>query len=230
MPVVPLHVRAVEEQPLLSRGDTLSDQAYRRLRRALMTGGLLPEQALTVRGIADAYGVSLTPVREAIQRLVAERALTIENGRTIRVPRLDVETYREILKIRLELEPMAAREAASRMDNTEMDRLVQVEAAHLAAIHAGQAHETLSTNTDFHLSIYRASGQPILVGIIESLLLRVGPTLNLLFPQYCGSLEGHDWHRVAMEALHRRDGQALAQAIRDDLTQGAKFLVRLLRP
>ena len=44
------------------------------------------------------------------------------------------------------------------------------------------------------MSIYRASAQPVLVGIIESLYLRVGPTLNLLFPQYCGSLTGHETH------------------------------------
>ena len=75
-----------------------------------------------------------------------------------------------------------------------------------------------------------AGFDPALHESLESLLLRVGPTLNLLFPQYCGSLEGHDWHRVAIDALHRRDGQALAQAIRDDLTHGARYLVRLLKP
>lgn len=229
MPVIPLSRNPPDDDADV-RADTLADQAYRRLQRALMTGGLLPEQVLTVRGIAESYGVSLTPVREAVQRLVAERALTVENGRTLRVPRLGVETYREILKIRIELEPMAAREAAARMDNAEMDRLDQVVALHLAAIQGGRAHETLSANTDFHLSIYRASEQPVLIGIIESLYLRVGPTLNLLFPQYCGSLTGHETHLQAIDALRRRDGDALAEAIRDDLTQGAKFLIRLLKP
>lgn len=229
MPATPL-TRTTPDDESPGRADTLADQAYKRLHRALMTGGLLPEQVLTVRGIADSYGVSLTPVREAIQRLVAERALTIENARTIRVPRLGVETYREILKIRLELEPMAARDAAPRMENAEMDRLDGVVAAHVAAIRAGEAHQTLTANTDFHMSIYRACGQPVLVGIIESLYLRVGPTLNLLFPQYCGSLAGHETHLLAVEALRRRDGEALAQAIRDDLTHGAKYLVRLLTP
>lgn len=223
-------LRTALEDDVPTRADTLADQAYRRLHRALMTGGLLPEQVLTVRGVADQYGVSLTPVREAIQRLVAERALTIENARTIRVPRLDVETYREILKIRIELEPMAARDAALRMDNAEMDRLDLVVAAHRAAIEAGEAHQTLTANTDFHMSIYRASAQPVLVGIIESLYLRVGPTLNLLFPQYCGSLTGHETHLLAVDALRRRDGDALAQAIRDDLTHGSKYLIRLLKP
>lgn len=229
MPVMTLVRPGADDEPL-PRADTLADQAYRRLHHALLTGGLLPEQALTVRGVAESYGVSLTPVREAIQRLVAERALTVENGRTIRVPRLDVETYREILKIRLELEPMAARLAAHRMNNDEMERLDAVVAEHLAAIQAGQAHETLSANTDFHMSIYRASGQSILVGIIESLCLRVGPTLNLLFPQYCGSLTGHEAHLRAMDALHRRDGDALATAIREDLMHGSKYLLRLLKP
>lgn len=223
-------LRTAANDDSLTRADTLADQAYRRLYRALMTGGLLPEQVLTVRGIADEYGVSLTPVREAIQRLVAERALTIENARTIRVPRLGVETYREILKIRIELEPMAARDAAPRMDNAEMDRLDGVVAAHRAAIEAGEAHQTLTANTDFHMSIYRASAQPVLISIIESLYLRVGPTLNLLFPQYCGSLTGHETHLVAVDALRRRDGDALAQAIRDDLMHGSKYLIRLLKP
>ena len=223
-------LRNAAADDLLARSDTLADQAYRRLHRALMTGGLLPEQVLTVRGIADEYGVSLTPVREAIQRLVAEGALTIENARTIRVPRLDVETYREILKIRLELEPMAARQAALHMDNGEMDRLDGDVAAHRAAIEAGEAHRTLTANTDFHMSIYRASAQPVLVGIIESLYLRVGPTLNLLFPQYCGSLTGHETHLRAIDALRRRDGDALGQAIREDLTDGSRFLIRLLKP
>jgi DNA-binding GntR family transcriptional regulator len=229
MPASPL-LRNAAADDVLARADTLADQAYRGLHRALMTGGLLPEQVLTVRGIADEYGVSLTPVREAIQRLVAEGALTIENARTIRVPRLDVETYREILKIRLELEPMAARQAALRMDNGEMDRLDDVVAAHRAAIEAGEAHRTLTANTDFHMSIYRASQLPVLVGIIESLYLRVGPTLNLLFPQYCGSLTGHETHLRAVDALRRRDGDALAQAIRDDLTDGSRFLIRFLKP
>ncbi len=212
------------------RSGTLAEQSYLRLHRELMTGSLLPEQVLTVRGIADRYGVSLTPVREAIQRLVAERALTIENARTIRVPRLDVETYRETLKIRLELEPMAAREAAARMDNAEMDRLDALVAVHRAAIVGGDARQTLAANTDFHMSIYRASGQPILFGIIESLWLRIGPTLNLLFPTYCGSLTGVEIHLEAMDALRRRDGDALGRAIRHDLTQGSRFLVRLLKP
>ena len=227
MPTTALLRTAANDESRI-RADTLADQAYRRLHRALMTGGLLPEQVLTVRGIADEYGVSLTPVREAIQRLVAEGALAIKNARTIRVPRLGVETYREILKIRIELEPMAARDAAPRMDNAEMDRLDGVVAVHRAAIEAGEAHQTLTANTDFHMSIYRASAQPVLVSIIESLYLRVGPTLNLLFPQCC--LTGREIYLVAVEALRRRDGAALAQAIRDDLTHGSKYLIRLLKP
>ncbi|MBL0086649.1 MAG: GntR family transcriptional regulator [Ideonella sp.] len=221
---------AVLNEESAVRNDTLSDQAYQRLHRSLMTGGLLPEQVLTVRGLAEAYGVSLTPVREAIQRLVAEHALVVENGRTIRVPRLDVETYREILKIRLELEPMAARDAAVRMDNAEMDRVEALAHLHREAIVAGEAHRTLAANTDFHISIYRASQQPVLTGLIESLWLRIGPTLNLLFPTYCGSLTGVEMHLEAVDALRRRDGDALARAVRDDLAHGSRFLVRLLKP
>jgi DNA-binding GntR family transcriptional regulator len=213
----------------LSRGDTLADQAYSRLRQGLITGLLKPEQVLTVRGVAQRFGVSLTPVREAIQRLVAERALTIENGRTIRVPRLDIETYREILKIRLELEYIAAKEAAARISDEEIDALEAIAQEHREAIAAGDAARTLAANTEFHLRMYRASGCQILCGIIESLWLRVGPTLNLLFPQYSGSLVGHEMHMVAIEALRRRDGETAGKTMRDDLANGSRFLLRLLK-
>lgn len=219
-----------EDAEQLASASTLADQAYQRLHQELMSGALIPEQVLTVRGVAERFGVSLTPVREAVQRLVAERGLEVVGGRVIRVPRLDVETYREILKIRMELEPLAAREAAPRIAHAEIRRLEQVVAEHLAAIQAGEARRTLAANTDFHLSIYRASGQPLLVGIVEVLWRRVGPTLNLLFPRYCGSLTGHENHLAAMEALHRRDGEALARAMRDDLVHGSSFLLRLLDP
>lgn len=212
------------------RTDSLTDQAYQRLHRELMTGALLPEQVLTVRDVAERYGVSLTPVREAVQRLVAERGLEVVNGRTIRVPRLDIETYRQILKIRMELECLAAKEAAPRISNDEIARLEAVVQQHRQAIDAGDAHATLAANTDFHLSIYRASEHAILVAMIESLWLRVGPTLNLLFPQHTGSLTGHEMHLVAMDALHRRDGDALGQAMRDDLVRGSRYLMRLLKP
>ena len=222
--------RPASSESVASRGDTLTGQAYQKLRQALMTGTLLPEQVLTVRGIAEEFGVSLTPVREAVQRLVVEQGLEVVNGRVIRVPRLGIETYREILKIRMELECLAAKEAAPRIANEEIERLDTVVQAHLAAIQQGDAHQTLVRNTDFHLSIYRASAQPILVRVIEGLWLRVGPTLNLLFPQYCGSLTGHETHLVAMDALRRRDGDALGQAMRDDLTHGSRYLIRLLKP
>ena len=215
---------------LSPQSDTLTARVYQKLRHALMTGALLPEQVLTVRGVAEEFGVSLTPVREAVQRLVVEQGLEVVNGRVIRVPRLDIETYREILKIRMELECLAAKEAAPRIANGEIERLDAVVQAHLAAIQAGDAHQTLVRNTDFHLSIYRASGQPILVRIIEGLWLRVGPTLNLLFPQYCGSLAGHETHLVAMDALRRRDGDALGQSMREDLVHGSRYLIRLLKP
>ena len=214
----------------LLRGETLADQAYERLRQGMMSGSLKPEQVLSVRTVAAAFGVSLTPVREAIQRLVAERALTIENGRTIRVPRLDIETYREILRIRLELEYMAARDAAARIGDDEIDALERLAEAHRAAIEAGDAARTLAANTEFHLRLYRASGCDILCGIIESLWLRVGPTLNLLFPKYSGSLLGHEMHKVAIEALRRRDGDTVGRTMRDDLVHGSKYLLRLLKP
>src|SRR5262249_35295653 len=59
---------------------TLNDQAYTALKRGLISGTFRPGQALVIRTVAESYGISTTPVREALQRLVAERLLVMQQN------------------------------------------------------------------------------------------------------------------------------------------------------
>lgn len=208
--------------------DTLGDQAYKNLRRALMTGRLSPGEKLTVRGIADALSVSLTPAREAIGRLVSERALDHGPNRTVIVPEVGVDEYQELLDIRLMLECKAAEEAARRFTNRDIDRLQNVQERMVESISNDKPKQALALNEDFHFLIYRASQRPMLVSMIEGLWLRVGPVMNLLTPRYQRSYQGARNHANALEAARRRDGAALRAAIEKDLTDGATHVLKLL--
>ena len=73
---------------------TLNDRAYLALKRSLISGQFRPGQILVIRAMAESYGISTTPVREALQRLVAERLLVMQPNRSIAVPLLSIETVK----------------------------------------------------------------------------------------------------------------------------------------
>ena len=83
---------------------TLNDRAYGEIRKGLISSRFQPGQVLVIRNLAEAYGISTTPVREALQRLVAERLLFLLPNRSIAVPSLSVEKFTELARIRCALE------------------------------------------------------------------------------------------------------------------------------
>jgi hypothetical protein len=105
--------RADSESEILERPGTLAEAAYERVAASLMEGGYVPGDRLAVRTLAAQLGVSLTPAREAVLRLVSEGALELRNPRTIVVPTLSSRQFREIYCIRHALEPTATRLASA---------------------------------------------------------------------------------------------------------------------
>ena len=77
-------------------GIAAHDRLYRSLRMQVMHGELAPGQALTLRGLAEVYGVSMTPVREALRRLVAEGALMLSSSGRVATPELSNERIEEL--------------------------------------------------------------------------------------------------------------------------------------
>ena len=76
--------------------ETIQERVYSALREKLMRGGFAPGQKLKLAELARAFGVSAMPVREALNRLTAERALESLPNRTVRVPQLSRESLQEL--------------------------------------------------------------------------------------------------------------------------------------
>src|SRR5271165_686362 len=91
---------------------TLQDHVYRQLCELILNGEIAPGQLITIQAIADAFGVSAMPVREALQRLTAARVLTVISGRSIGIPPLTAERMLDLRRVRLEVETLAANWAA----------------------------------------------------------------------------------------------------------------------
>jgi DNA-binding GntR family transcriptional regulator len=226
----PLHSPAVSAAELsgfqpLDRA-TLQSQAYEQLRRAVMAGVFKPGTAITIRAAAEALGVSPMPVRAALQRLEAEGALVARGSkRTLAIPALTAEEYRELRDIRIVNEGLAAERAAEAMTSAETSAVERRCAAMQKAADAGDVAAYARANWELHRSVYRASRMAILVGLIEGLWLRVGPYVPIMMPDPESLTRSMPDHWAIVEACRRRDGKAARAAISADIAHSA---VRLL--
>lgn len=209
---------------------TLSADVYSQLRELLISGRMMPGEKLSLRTIAEALGVSVMPVREAVHRLVAEQALEMSANRYIRVPVLTVSQFREITSIRLNLEGQAAGQAASL---ASPQALVQIEAIHEEfcsefAQSVPDESRLIALNKQLHFAIYDQADMPILLRIIESLWLRIGPILN--YDLRSGNERvvqrvQASHHSALVEALKKRNPGAASHSLQNDIRTAADFIL-----
>ncbi len=153
---------------------------YESLREALATGRFAPGQKVTFRYVAGVLDVSLTPVREALRRLVAEGAFEMNPNRSVRVPLMTRDKVLELRDIRSSLEGLAAAKAAQVATRDQIANLRRIAREIMIARNRGDAATDRQKLREFHFAVYAAAGQPTLLRLIEGLWLQTGPYMNLL--------------------------------------------------
>lgn len=206
----------------------LHEQVYCEIRRALMAGAFQPGQVITIRGLAAILGTSPMPVREALRRLTAERALDVGPNRGHIVPALTRAKYAEICRVRIALESLAAELAVPNITDSEIDRLAGLCEAVTRAVDAPDPKTYLAKNQEFHFAVYRAAGSDLLLDMISGLWLQVGPTLNYVFRDLGFALRAAGTNNPIVEALRARDGAAAREAVARDISHAVEYLVRQL--
>ena len=147
---------------------SLRRQVYDSLREALTAGRFIPGQKLTFRFVAGALGVSLTPVREALRRLVAEGAFEMQPSRSVRVPLMTRARILELRDIRIALEGLAAEKAAERASKQQIGRLRRIALEIATARSAGDSVTDRLKVREFHFALYAIADQPTLLRLIEA--------------------------------------------------------------
>lgn len=203
--------------------ETMHEKVYRALRERLIGGRVVPGRAVTLRGLASELGVSPMPVREAVNRLVAERALTMTPNRRISVPEMTHERFEELVTARERLEPAAARRALPFLGRSDVNRLRKIDDDLEGHLKTGNVEGYVAANHAFHFIIYSAAPSDILVPVIESLWMQSGPFMRLVYGRV-GTSWLEDFHEQAMDAILARDGDALADAIRKDILDGMQHI------
>ena len=206
---------------------SLRSQVYDSLRDALTAGRFTPGQKLSFRFIAGTLGVSLTPVREAIRRLVAEGAFEMRPNRSIRVPLMTRDRVLELRDIRMAVEGLAAAKAAALATREQVAQLRRIAAELLAARGRGDTVVDRQKIREFHFSLYAIAQQPTLLRVIEGLWLQTGPYLNLLYPDFVASPRGPERRLRIIRAVQAHDAATACREMEDDIGAALTYVAGL---
>ena len=189
-----------------------------------MHGVMSPGEALTLRGIANEFGMSMTPAREAVRRLVAEGALSLTASGRVMTPELSNDRIEELAAIRALLEPELAARALPRAHTALIERLFTINNTVRQMIVKKDSVGFVRSNLEFHRTLYLRAQAPAMLALLETVWLQAGPTMRFLYQrlQHDGAA---DRHFKILAALRAGDEPGLRVAIRSDVTQGLRMLV-----
>lgn len=210
-------------QQTVASGVTAHESVYRLLRQRILFGGFKPGGAVTLRGLAQDLNVSPMPVREAVRRLIAERALEMQDNRRVLVPPMTRQKFEQILFARCALEPELAARALPQLSAGKIDEIEAIDELVDRSMNSGDVEGYMRHNHQFHFTIYENAGADTLVALDESIWLQFGPFMRMAYGRL-GTSMLEDHHEAAIAAMRRGDEAGLRRAIAADVGQGMGFI------
>ena len=212
----------------VTRAEALGDQVVAALRSDILTGDLPQGHLLVEAALAESFGVSRGPVRDALRTLAGE-GLIAASGRSYRVVGLDQQDLRDLFALRELLEAAAAQQCAA--ENPE--GLRQVAEAALedmrAAAEAGDTDAFASADAAFHSAFFTACGNRRLLAVWEQQV----PTFAELFRLTTALDEplsrSVEWHRQMLDTVYGGDPEAIAAEVRKLVVGGEEQIITAQR-
>jgi DNA-binding GntR family transcriptional regulator len=153
----------------------LRDKVAQEIRAAILSGHFKPGDRLVEDRLAEEFGVSRNPIREAIRTLASEGMIEVTARRGAVVASLTAQEAEELLEVRATLESANARLAARRRDKTVLMRLRDILTHGTEAIEAGRLTELPKLNDDFHGHLAEAGHNRVLADLMRTLRDRTAP-------------------------------------------------------
>jgi len=195
-----------------------ADEVAAALRELIVQGDIAPGAPLRQRHLAERFGVSPTPVREALRRLESEGLVRNDVNRGSTVAELDAETVEESYQIRAELESLAVRLAAGRLSRAD---LRDARAIHLELGACTDDDPRIhGLNRHLHFRIYECAGSPLLMSMLR-LLWRAFPGGPRVFRPHQDSTAQH---AAILDALEAGDADLAAARTRDHILRALPYV------
>lgn len=202
------------------------DAVFEVLREEIISGRLAPGTWLRQNDLAEKFGVSATPVREALAQLAARGLVQYSLHKGVRVADFDLEEAAEIYQIRAVLEALAIKAATLNLGATDLEELERLVRQMLACSEQGDDAGLRCANRDYHRLIAEACGMPRLIQTLRN--------LQVDFPTaYLGLVPGRrtqalEEHQAILEALKCNDAQR-ARALMQEHLENAAIVLQSLR-
>ena len=203
------------------------ESLVRSLRDDIVSGALEPGAPLRELALAERFGVSRTPVREALTRLEGF-GLVERDGRTLRVTAPDPERMLNTYNVRIALEGEAAAEAAENRQLSDLVALEELIARDRALADPDDATR-IRTNLEFHAALWRAARNPVLVELLERLQLHLTNAPHSTLSVGGRWAESLDEHEAIVSAIDARDADAARRLASEHMRTARELRVRLLR-
>lgn len=197
-----------------------TDEAYRRLRRLILSLELRPGEALVERKLEERLQVSRTPIRAAMQRLARE-GLIHRTGRVYSVAPVNLAELEEAFAFRRMLETQAVQMAAARRPDTrELHEILSALERRL------EPELELEKATDFHLALARLSGNRFLVAALADVLGRIYRARFLEITREHGVQQAQSDHARLVELVQQGQGDEAARLIEEHLGRSRERLLQ----
>ncbi len=206
----------------------LHDAVVRRLRDMIVEGELAPGQRVPERELCTQFGISRTPLREALKLLATEGLIDLQHHRGAVVAQLTPEAVDDMFQVMEALESLAGEIAAVRASDAQ---IAEIRALHfqMLAHHARQElSEYFRLNQRIHESIVEATGNTLLTNMYRGLSLRIRRA------RYLANLSKARWdqavreHEQILEALSARDSQRLGRLLKEHLQHKVEVVKAVL--
>lgn len=209
--------------------ESLNAQAYARLCRDLKAGRFGPGEKLKLRDLAARMGISPTPVREALARLISEQALEQVGHHSVRVPVMSEQRFGEVRELRLLLEGRAAAGAAVRATPQDVQRLEALHEEMAAHRDAGDTAAELLAAERFHMAVYALAEMPVLQRMVESLWLQCGPLMRALQTRPMTQPRKQHPQLQVLRGLRKGDSEVARKGIEEEIERSTAPILAYLR-
>ena len=204
----------------------LGHHVFENLKQAIVRGDFSPGNRLVESRIAEAMGISRTPVREAIHKLEREGLIQKLPRGGFSVSSLTREEIEETFGIRSVLESYAARLAALKHHKHELEPLEEKIEEFQYFLHRGEMEALLKINTEFHSLLYAMSRSPKLIKMINDLQDQIYRFRRIILNIEMMAKTSNDDHRQMLRAMKRRDADRVERLVRQHILRGQKVVLK----
>jgi DNA-binding GntR family transcriptional regulator len=203
-------------RPSIKLPVSITEVVYQTLRQEISHGIFGPGQ-IHLKQLADRFGVSAVPVREALRRLEAEGLVSFGSNRRITINRLTQMNLNEIFTIRIEIEALAVRHAVKCLCSMPGEITSLKQLLRQMDKQESSPADWQSGNERFHKMIYSFAHMPRLESIVGSLWATSEPYIRLYIRSVHSFRESQEEHKAMLQQIEARDGEGAAATLRKHL-------------